>query len=507
MKPLVPGTISRRGLLAGLAASVAGAAAAQTGQPRPVARPAPPPPPPPIDARPRARPSVADLVRAARLDGQTGVAIGDPVTGAVLDGVDSAQPRPPASVTKAVTALYALETLGPDHRFTTRVLGTGPVVGGVLQGDLILVGDGDPTLDTDHLMELVRALTAAGITRIDGRFAVWGDAYPGVKKIEPGQLDQLGYNPSYGGLNLNFNRVYFGWERASEGYTVTVDARGTSAQPAVAVATVEVVDRSTPVYTYAEGDTVDRWTVAKGALGKAGSRWLPVRFPTAYAAEVFQVLARSEGLILPRAQILTERPEGDTLARHDSEPLLPMARGMLRYSTNLTAEALGMAATAAVEGRPLELRASAARMAGWAAARAGISPTFADHSGLSDSNAISARDMVALLAADGVREVLLPVLKDIPMTDTRGQRISALAGRVKAKTGTLNFVSALAGYAESANGRIYPFAIFSHDVEARDQSKASLDERPAGTAGFNGRAKRLQQNILQAWLTRTAMID
>ena len=509
MTSRTPATITRRGLLGGLLAGAAGGALAAPSQVvRPLARPgAPVPsaPPAPIDARPRARPSIADLVRSARLDGQTGVAIGDPRTGRVLEGVDSAKARPPASVTKAVTALYALETLGDDYRFTTRVLGTGPVENGVVQGDLVLAGGGDPTLATDDLAAMVETLKAAGITGVTGRFAVWGGAFPGVKEIEPSQLDQLGYNPSFGGLNLNFNRVYFGWARAGEDYEITVDARSELVQPAVTVATVEVVDRRGPVYTYTEGNTVDRWTVARGALGKAGSRWLPVRFPEVYAAEVFQVLARDAGIALSRARVLTEAPEGRTLARHDSAPLVEVARGMMRYSTNLTAEALGMAATAARAGSAMELRASAASMAGWAAERAGISPRFEDHSGLSDRNAISASDMVRLLAADGVREVLRPVMRDIAMTDVRGNRIAALAGRVKAKTGTLNFVSALAGYATAENGRTYPFAIFSHDPEAREVSKASLDERPAGTAGFNGRAKRLQQDILQFWLVRNGL--
>jgi D-alanyl-D-alanine carboxypeptidase/D-alanyl-D-alanine-endopeptidase (penicillin-binding protein 4) len=52
---------------------------------------------------------------------------------------------PPASVAKALTSLYALDTLGADHRFQTRVMATGSVIGGVLKGDLILVGGGDHT--------------------------------------------------------------------------------------------------------------------------------------------------------------------------------------------------------------------------------------------------------------------------------------------------------------------------------------------------------------------------
>ena len=67
---------------------------------------------------------------------------------------------------------------------------------------------------------------------------------------------------------------------------------------------MQVVDRAGPVYTYRRGDGVDEWTVARGALGNGGARWLPVRRPDLYAAEVFQTLVRSHGIVLDRAEVL-----------------------------------------------------------------------------------------------------------------------------------------------------------------------------------------------------------
>ncbi|RYH02160.1 D-alanyl-D-alanine carboxypeptidase/D-alanyl-D-alanine-endopeptidase [Salipiger sp. IMCC34102] len=502
MTALHPTRLTRRALLAGLFASGAGAA---LGGPSSTLRPVPRPgsvsaAQSALDARPALRTTAADLIREAGLDGQTGFAIRDVDGRGFLERVEADVQRPPASVTKAVTALYALETLGADHRFSTRVLATGPVEDGIVQGDLILAGGGDPTLATDDLVGLIADLRAQGITGITGRFVAWGGVIPGVKEIEPGQLDQLGYNPSLGGLNLNYNRVYFGWERSGSGYTVTMDGRSETVRPAVTMATVEIVDRSTPVYTYSEGNGVDQWTVARGALGNAGSRWLPVRFPAAYAGEVFAALAEDAGLTLPSVVVEDEAPEGEELARHDSEVLVEIVRGMLRYSTNLTAEALGMAATAAQEGAAQDLRSSAATMAEWAGRRAGIAPRFLDHSGLSDQNRIAAAEMATLLSADGVRAVLEPVMRGVAIVDDARRQIPNFPGSARAKTGTLNFVSALAGYAISGEGRVMAFAIFNYDPAAREVSKQSLDERPAGTAGFNGRAKRLQQKLVQRWL-------
>lgn len=495
--------ISRRALLTGVAALGASVAvAAPTKVLRPVARPntnATPTPSGITDARPVLRQTAVDVIRAAGLEGKTGFVISDASTGEVLEQVDGTAARPPASVTKALTALYALETLGAEYRFSTRILASAPVVDGVLQGDLILAGGGDPTLVTDDLAALVQSLADAGVQEVQGAFQVWGGALPGVKEIEPGQLDQLSYNPALGGLNLNFNRVFFEWTRSAENYAVSMDARSETLRPVVKTARMQIVDRKGPVYTYTEGAGVDNWTVARGALGDSGSRWLPVRFPALYAGDVFHTLAQSAGIKLTRATAISDVPDAAELARHESVPLREMMREMLLYSTNLTAEAAGMTATASRGDRAKGLRTSALSMAHWARGRADINPHFEDHSGLSGQDQIAAGDMVKLLNADGVRDTLRPIMKRIPMVDGKRRAIKDFPAEVRAKTGTLNFVSTLAGYLKTGGGRELTFAIFALDPDAREASLGSLDERPAGASGFNAKAKRLQQDLLQRW--------
>jgi D-alanyl-D-alanine carboxypeptidase/D-alanyl-D-alanine-endopeptidase (penicillin-binding protein 4) len=195
----------------------------------------------------RLAPSVEALIAEAKLSGQVGYAVADAASGQVLEEGDGATGLPPASVTKAVTALYALDVLGPDYRFETRLFATGALEGDVLKGDLILTGGGDPTLDTDALASLAAGLKQAGIRELRGQFRVWGGAVPFKRAIDESQPEHVGYNPAISGLNLNYNRVHFEWKRAGGKYTVSMDARSGRYRPDVTVARMQIADRSVPV--------------------------------------------------------------------------------------------------------------------------------------------------------------------------------------------------------------------------------------------------------------------
>ena len=491
---------SRRAVLGGGVSALATAAVANLESSlRPRARPLIAIDPIP-STRPRVRPDTRSLIAEARLGGDIGFVIADVETGEVLEAIDGDVALPPASVAKAVTALYALETLGPQFQYKTRLIAEGPISDGVLDGNLIISGGGDPHFFTDDVAELAAMLKETGITSVTGELKVWGGALRGVAEIDRTQLDHLGYNPSLSGLNLNFNRVHFEWKRDGEDYTVTMDARSEAYRADVNVAQMKVVERRSPIYTYADAGDTDEWTVARGALGNEGSRWLPVREPELYVGDVFRTFARSHGIVLKPAVKALSEPSGTTLATHVSETLREITRDMLKYSTNLTAEITGMTTSVRRSGVRQGLRTSAYNMSRWCGMRAGVSPDFVDHSGLGDQSRITANDMVRLLAKEGVRENLQPVLKEFRLVDANQQIIPASEGTVRAKTGTLNFVNALAGYVETKAGQTLAFAFFSANLEARAVGKESRDETPTGARTFSNRARRLQRQLLQQWL-------
>lgn len=446
-------------------------------------------------------PGAESIIAGAKLPGRVCYAVADARSGERLEGGNAKVGTPPASVAKAMTALYALDQLGPNHRFVTRLVATGQISGGVVTGDLILVGGGDPTLDTNALAAMAAALKAKGVREVRGGFKVAQGALPYVRTIDKAQPDHVGYSPAVSGVALNYNRVHFEWKRSGGGYGVSMDARSDRLRPEVYVTKMQVVNRRTPVYTYKSGGGVDNWTVAKSALGNSGSRWLPVRNPALYAGDVFQTLARSQGIVLKAPKVIDRPRSGIALVTHQSDTLVSILRAMLRYSTNITAEMVGLAASTKRTGRvPSNLKASAAEMNRWASASLGTKKVqLVDHSGLGGDSNMTADDMVQALIAAYRSSALRPILKPVAMRDAKRRPIKNHPIKVDAKTGTLNFVSGLAGYMTARNGRVMAFAIFAADEDKRARIGKANREAPQGARSWNGRAKRLQQSLIERW--------
>lgn len=447
----------------------------------------------------RAVRNVEDIFAEAKLAGKVSFAVTDTATGMALEAQDATTGRPPASVTKAITALYALDALGDDHQFETQLLATGGVVNGEIEGDLVLVGGGDPTLDTDALAAMAANLKAAGVIGVKGEFKVFEAGLPVLARIDLEQPDQVGYNPGVSSLALNYNRVHFEWKRTDGNYAVTMEGRTEKYRPSVRMAVMQIRDRASPVYTYEDRGGIDAWSVARGALGRNGSRWLPVRKPGLYAGEVFQTLAGSQGIRLSAPKLVDAVPAGEVLVRHQSPNLRRILRDMLKWSVNLTAEMMGLAATVARGHKPESLKASAEHMNAWAQANLGMqAAALVDHSGLGDDSRVTANDMVTALVkvhSSGLRDILKP----IGMRDEKRKVIKDHPIKVDAKTGTLNFVSSLAGYLTGPDGTEMAFAIFAADEGIRATLTRAEREGPAGGVSWNRRAKRMQQQLIERW--------
>ncbi len=439
-------------------------------------------------------PSTADLVAKAKLTGTTGFCVADVATGQILDSFQPLAPVPPASVAKTMTTLFALEHLGADHQFTTQVLATEHVTAGTLTGDLILSGGGDPTLNTDSLGDMVAALARSGLKRVSGRFLVYANALPAFERISADLPVEAGYDPGLSGLSLNYNRVNLEWSKG--GATARMTSPGVHYLPEVHGIKVSVVDRETPVFTYSD-QGAESWTVSRDAMKKEGTRWLPVRHVAPYVAEVFSTLCAMQGISLPAPQMINTLPPATPLITWPSARLSPILREMLKYSTNITAETLGLSASGA-----RSLQESAAVMQAWAGESLGLSASFVDHSGLGAASRVTAQGMMQALMAGEKRASglgLRALLKEISLKDEKGSALIGGPVKIHAKSGTLNFVSGLAGFMTQPSGRDLAFAIFSADPARREAVPVAQREKPPGQKAWVSRARVLQNGLLRQW--------
>ena len=152
--------LSRRQILALLLATAAQPSIAETRPPKRVVA------PPPKD--------ISEILKQFAPSGKHSIVVADALSGQVIEASQEKASIPPASVAKALTTVYALQNLGSNWRFRTRLVASSSrIENGILQGDLTLEGGGDPALDTDGLADLIKQLRARGITGISGKFEIY----------------------------------------------------------------------------------------------------------------------------------------------------------------------------------------------------------------------------------------------------------------------------------------------------------------------------------------------
>src|SRR5688572_8644074 len=482
----------------------------------PTAAPDPIPNPAPAAAATATSVSVDPLTRL-RLDltqatQQTGVSRG--AWGVVVQSLDRDErlfelnPRMllvPASVAKLAAVATAAEAVGWDYRFETTLRATGPVVDGVLQGDLLVVGSGDPTIGGragDDITSWIDGLKAAGLRRINGRIVGDDDAIEEPRPQLAWAWDDLGYTTGalFGALNLAENRL-----------TVTITP-GPAAGTAVAVSLEPHALRplANRVTTVAPGTTPFVWpeqrpgepflTIAGTVV--AGAQ--PVRLnvsagnPTLWFAAVLRNRLQRAGIevvgdawdiddVLPRP----DRTAATVLWTHRSRPLAEIVQPLLKDSINLYAEAVMRlnAAAGALPTNDAALEGFRRRLESW-----GIpadAQQVIDGSGLSRRDVISAEAVLAILQRMQDRSLASAYVTALPIAGVDGSlenrmRNTPAAGNVRAKTGTMSNIRSLAGYVTTRDGERLAFVAMVNNFEGPGASaNQALDAIAVRLASFS----------------------
>ena len=424
----------------------------------------------------------------------------------------------PASNMKLFTTAAALQVLGPSFRFRTYLLSTAAPQRGIIDGDLVLYGTGDPALSDrfqsggDPLERLADAVRDQGILWIRGDVVADGSFLTGAPRPEGWPEDDLDewYAAPVGGLSYNENVLTLRTAPPDQvGQPPRVDLL-----PRVGEEPVENRARTRPgsgrpMLAVTRPDPMGPIQIMGSIAMNQRPIWkrVPVSDPVRFAGHALKNLLeergiRVEGEVVP-VQDPGESPLGapgivglgetglHTLATHESPPLDEYLAVVNRESDNFFAESLFRAmgrlgeGVGSYQGGQVATRKFLESFPGIPADQV----EQKDGSGLSPENRASAAALVRLLA--WVAES--PMGEDFAATlPVAGERRglprmfgTPAAGNLRAKTGTIDRVSALSGYVGTRSGERVVFSIVSNGIRSRGRAKALEDKVGTLLAGWS----------------------
>lgn len=405
-----------------------------------------------------------------------------------LISLNARQPMNPASTMKLLTTFAGLELLGPAYTWKTEAWLDGKLENGILQGDLVLKGYGDPKFTIERFWLWLSELRARGLREIRGDL-VLDRSFFELPPHDPGAFDNdpvRAYNVGPDALLLNFNTLRLRYlpvgshmkiisEPPLDG--VTLDNR---LLPDSSKNGCDNWDDT--ILVQPKGDSV---ILQGGYPGECGEREhnLSVMPHTRYVEAVFRALWQQLGGTLHgKLRDGTASGSAQLFSAHHSEPLSSVIRDINKFSNNVMARqlflTLGTATSASSngseEGVPGSIARSTEAMRAWLSGKKLDFPELVleNGAGLSRTERISAQHLAQLLQKAADSPLSAELVASLPILGVDGSvkkrlRESASAGHAHLKTGTLEGVKTVAGYVRSRSGKEWIVVFLINHQNAR----------------------------------------
>jgi D-alanyl-D-alanine carboxypeptidase/D-alanyl-D-alanine-endopeptidase (penicillin-binding protein 4) len=433
-----------------------------------------------------------------------GILIVDPSTGDTLYSRNAGKLFMPASNMKILTSSTALTQLGPDYRYRTSFLARGTIADGTLNGDLLVIGRGDPSV-SDHMMHdamiplraIADSIASRGIRHITGRVVPYGDAFPGevlgygwtyddFEDSYSAPIDELLFNEGFSELRVRGGDA--------PGAPVRIEVRPARSVPrvrnmAVTVAASPDTTRARRARTLRAVKDSTTWDVVlQGQIGVHDSATIEVTHhdpDAAYVAAVGEALAE-KGITIDQGWADTTA-RVDTLATLTSPPLSEILKALMKPSQNQIAEMLFR--TVAITKPADSARAVVGRqIASWGVA-VPSEAIVRDGSGLARYDYISPRTVVRILDAMRKAPTFQVFYDALPIGGVDGTIRNRMKGtpaerNVHAKTGSVAQSRSLSGYVTTADQHMLVFSFLSNNwtvpVRSVEMVQDSIAARLAG---------------------------
>jgi D-alanyl-D-alanine carboxypeptidase/D-alanyl-D-alanine-endopeptidase (penicillin-binding protein 4) len=462
------------------------------------------------------RSDLAQIFSDPRLvDAQLGVEVFSADRDEVLFASNSQKLLVPASNNKILTAAAALISLGPDYRFKTHVLADGLVSDGVLKGDLIVVGFGDPSSSSRippkdpfrAFRDWAAKLKQSGIMAIAGSLIGDGGAFEETERGHGWAWDDLpeGYAAPISALQFNENLLELeikpGMKAGSPAFLrasplpdyLNLDSRVMTEQEDIAAKIGFERGRN------------DEAVVVRGVLPfRSGTltRTVSVEFPTLYYLSALKYILAQEGIDVSNCEIRQRRnyrPASSSLLwTYASAPLSELLVPMMKMSLNLSAESFTRVLGLEMRGEGTFSKGK--EVVEEALAGMGLNKeayAYADGSGLSRLNLVSADALVHILRFMNKHPYFPAFYSALPIAGIDGtleskMRRTRAANNVHAKTGSFANVAALSGYVQTADKEMLIFSILANNfIGSRDAVDRVQGKTLARLAAFSRKMPKI----------------
>jgi D-alanyl-D-alanine carboxypeptidase/D-alanyl-D-alanine-endopeptidase (penicillin-binding protein 4) len=408
----------------------------------------------------------------------------DPDSGRVLLGRNTTTARSPASTIKLVTTFAALDLLGPAFTWHTRGLVHGELKDGILNGDLILKGGGDPYMTLERWWDFAHQLRSLGLQAIHGDIVVDNSDFSAPAE-DPAAFDgrpNRAYNALPDALMVNFQAVKFSLVPNPETHAIDI-----TADPAPSNLTIHnglrFVDAqrcSGPADQVDFEVTSGHWDQVRfsGALsGRCEPQSLTrvLLTPAEYAYGTFTTLWRQLGGGFSGGLRVQAAPEdARILLSYDSLPLGEIVRLINKHSNNLMARQLLLTLGRERYGTPGSQDKGLAAINDWSRSRGlGLDDIdLGNGAGLSRTTHVSVLQLAGVLKAAYRSRYAPEFMSSLPLAGLDGTLRARMkempGGTVRLKTGHIDGVSGVAGYVTNATGKTYVLVCLINDARADD---------------------------------------
>lgn len=390
-------------------------------------------------------------------------------TGETLLSWNDDTPRNPASVIKLLTTLVSLDTLGPAYTWKTDVHLVGELHGDTLDGDLLLKGYGDPFLVTERVWQLLHNLRLTGLRRINGNLLL-DDSYFRMSDYDPAAFDReplRAYNVAPNALMMNFKVVRYYFEPDTNNKVrIKLDPELDNIK---IVNQLSVTGGSCRGYqrgiAIIPNPTYDRFTFS-GKFPSGCQKYAMDRTAldhNQYTYGLFKSMWKeSGGEFSGEWRNVVSAVDAEPFISFQSWPLADVISKVNKHSNNVMARQLLFTLAAEKYGPPGTEENGRRAIIEWLEERQldYSSLTLDNGAGLSRASRMTARQMVDLLRYAYTKPYMPEYLSSMSLsgldgTMSRRFRNDALTGRAHIKTGTLDDVTAIAGYVQSRSGDRY----------------------------------------------------